>query len=148
MGALWLWLALGASVLWGFSYALSENLLKQGVSASLILFTYTVFGIFGYGLYMYFFVPNPTAPIQQTGWWPLVLIACSYMVANFMVFTSVSLVGSATLTSLIEISYPLFTALFVWILYKQNSLNGYTLLGALLMAVGVWLIQHFAPKTH
>lgn len=148
MGTLWLWLALGASVLWGLAYALSENLMKQAIHPSLILLTYTVLGTVGYGLYMYLFVPSPLAPLQQTGWSNLLMIALLYMVANLMVFTSISLVGSATLASLIEISYPLFTALFVWILYKQNSLNGYTLLGALLMLVGVWLIQHFAPKVH
>lgn len=146
MALLWLWLAIGAAILWGLAYAMSEHLLKQAVHPSVILLTYTVIGTFGYGLYMYFFVPTPLAPLQQTGWNSLVWIAILYMVANFMVFTSISLVGSATLASLIEISYPLFTALFVWILYKQNSLNLYTLLGAALMLIGVWLIQHFAPK--
>lgn len=146
MALLWLWLAVGAAILWGLAYAMSEHLLKQSVHPSVILFTYTVIGTLGYGMYMYFFVPAPFTPLQQTGWSNLLWIALLYMVANFMVFTSISLVGSATLASLIEISYPLFTALFVWVLYKQNSLNLYTLLGALLMIVGVWFIQHFAPK--
>lgn len=146
MAQLWLWLAIGAAVLWGLAYAMSEHLLKQSVHPSVILFTYTILGTLGYGLYMYLFVPAPFTALQQTGWGSLVIIAILYMVANLMVFTSISLVGSATIASLVEISYPLFTALFVWILYKQSSLNMYTLLGAAFMIVGVWLIQHFATK--
>lgn len=45
-----------------------------------------------------------------------------------------------TLTSLIEISYPLFVLLFTWLFFREVPLNIMAALGALLVLSGVALI--------
>ena len=47
---------------------------------------------------------------------------------------------NATLASLIEISYPVFVALFAWLLFRQVHLNASVLVGALLVFAGVAVI--------
>ena len=47
---------------------------------------------------------------------------------------------NATLASLIEISYPLFVALFAWLFFRQVHLNAMTLVGAGLILGGVAIV--------
>jgi drug/metabolite transporter (DMT)-like permease len=50
---------------------------------------------------------------------------------------------NATLSGLIEISYPLFIALFAYIIYKETELNIGTIIGGSLVFIGVFLIYFF-----
>lgn len=143
-GNLWFFSALGAAVLWGISYALSEHLLqKKGippsflvlVEASIVIPFYILLartlGTFKEGL-------SATFADKNTLFLTLAMGACA-MMGNYLIVLSVSL-KNATLTSFIEISYPLFTILFVWLFFKEVQLNGATLIGAGLIISGVSVI--------
>jgi len=48
--------------------------------------------------------------------------------------------SNATLASLIEITYPIFVALFAFILFKENHMNWSVVFGGLLIMAGTALI--------
>lgn len=145
---LWFVYALTAAGLWGFSYALSEQVLKETISPSVILLIYTFLAT-----PVYFSIAYKNGSLSKSfekiSHTPklsffLFLIAASYIVANFLIFKSVSL-KNATLVAFIEISYPLFTALFVCLIAKETQLNWGTVIGGLLMMAGSLVIYKFAP---
>jgi len=47
---------------------------------------------------------------------------------------------NATLASLIEISYPLFVAFFVWLFFREVQFNIATVSGALLVFAGISMV--------
>jgi drug/metabolite transporter (DMT)-like permease len=50
---------------------------------------------------------------------------------------------NATLSGLIEISYPFFIAIFSYLLFRKNYLTLSTVFGGLFIAIGVFLIYRF-----
>jgi len=150
----WFIAALGAAILWGGSYAVSEKILRLGVTpAGLLvfngLFAVVVYGAVtayqgGYGHTLKMIQDNPT-----TFWWLLTVVALN-VTGNFLIFYSVG-AKNATLASLIEISYPLFTIFFVWLLFKQVHLNWTIAFGGLLILSGIgfvfWGSEHMAKPT-
>ena len=47
---------------------------------------------------------------------------------------------NATVASLIEVTYPLFTAFFAWALFRQTTLNAATIIGGLFIFAGVLIV--------
>jgi len=59
-----------------------------------------------------------------------------------MILANVAIVLSiqsknATTAGLIELSYPLFTILFTWVLFHEHHLNMATVIGSILISLGV-----------
>ena len=71
------------------------------------------------------------------GWLIVAVIATTS--AGMLIFLSIQ-AKNATLSSLIEISYPLFTAFFAWALFRQATLNMATIIGAALIFIGVLIV--------
>jgi len=60
------------------------------------------------------------------------------------VFIALSITNkNATLAGLVEISYPIFIALFAYLLFKQTQLNTATIIGGILIFTGVFIIYFF-----
>ncbi len=139
----WFYYALGAAVLWGIGYVLAEKLLRMGFPPAFIVFfdTLIVFPVFfiiasafgevGPGLRMLF--------EKDYAFFIAVLSAMTVIGGNFLIMLSVS-EKNATLTSLIEISYPLFTFAFAWLILKEVQLTLETAAGAFLIFCGIVLI--------
>jgi drug/metabolite transporter (DMT)-like permease len=51
---------------------------------------------------------------------------------------------NATMAAMVEITYPLFTALFAWLLFKEVQVNAGTAAGAFLILSGVCCIYYFS----
>lgn len=142
-GSAWFFYAFFAALLWGFSYALSEKVLHAGVSASSLMFIYVaiatpIFLIFS--LYQNALKESVGLILNDKKLlFFMALILISYIAANFFIFKSMML-KNASLSSLIEISYPVFTIFFSWLLFREVHLNIGTLVGALMIAGGVILI--------
>jgi drug/metabolite transporter (DMT)-like permease len=51
--------------------------------------------------------------------------------------------SNATLAALIEISYPLFIALFSWVFLRESQMNLGTALGAAMILSGIGCIYYF-----
>ena len=58
---------------------------------------------------------------------------------NYFIFLSLN-EKNATLTSIVEISYPFFVALFSWLLFRDSQLNLSIFVGGLFIFAGVVLI--------
>jgi drug/metabolite transporter (DMT)-like permease len=141
---LWLIYALAAAVIWGINYAVSGRLLEKGLSPQALFFIDLVFGTVAVGMVITL-TGKWSATVAQVRAltagdlaWLLVALAASTS-AGLLIFLSIG-AKSATLASLIEVTYPIFTALFAWMLFRQATLNGATLLGALLIFVGVVIV--------
>jgi drug/metabolite transporter (DMT)-like permease len=141
---LWLIYALAAAVIWGINYAVSGRLLERGVSPQALFFVDLVFGAAAVGAVITLTGRWSATVAQVRGLsagdfaWLLVAVAAS-TAAGLLIFLSIG-AKNATLASLIEVTYPLFTAFFAWVLFRQATLNTDTVVGALLIFVGVVVV--------
>ena len=144
MGAYtWLVFSLIAAVLWGFSYAVSEKVLQSGISASLLS---AIVGCVTLPLYFTIAAlrhdirPGLAVFAEKPGILVMaVLMAVGIAVGNYLILHSIIL-KNATYATLIEITYPLFTCLFAWLLFRELQVNVYTAVGALLIFSGLGII--------
>lgn len=137
---LWMVYAIAASLLWGLVYVLAGRLLQHGLSVPTVL-------VIESGLLFLFMAPahkalksdfqillnNP----QLAGM--AILLAICFVAANFMIATSIA-EKNATLAALLEISYPIFTVFFAWLIFRDAHLTWETALGGLLIFIGVSII--------
>ncbi len=139
----WLYYALGAAVIWGVNYAVSGRLLERGMSPQTLFFIDMVFGTLAMTLLISLTGKWETTAQEIRGARPemiwLAIAVTAAITAGLLIFLSIQ-AKNATVASLIEVSYPLFTAFFAWILFRQNTINGATLLGALLIFAGVVIV--------
>lgn len=140
----WWVYAIAAAMIWGIHY----NIVAKSLTAASAITVY--------------FLPNIILMLALP-WWYKTLVADfhSIMAASnevkisivAVMFTSIlasvavykAIHGSnATLASLIEISYPIFVALFAIIFFKENHLDWATVLGGFFVLLGTGLIiyQH------
>lgn len=141
--SLWFFQALAAAVLWGFGYALSERVLKQGVSPAFLVF---LSGVLTLPVYLFTaswmgkLRPGIQVVLAEPRLFGMaVVVALCIAAGNLLIFTSVSM-KNATLANMVEIAYPLFTFVFAWLLFREAQLNASTALGGVLVLCGVALI--------
>jgi drug/metabolite transporter (DMT)-like permease len=140
----WFLCALGAAVFWGLQYAASEQILKVIPTA-----TFTV--LYSIGLaaaYLIYFTITRT-PLQLDSFQSaldfkvvihfllVVLLGC---VGTLLIFSAIQQ-GNATKASIVEITYPLFVALFATWIYKEHGLNLYTYIGGAFTFAGIIIIM-------
>lgn len=142
-GNAWLICALSSAVLWGLSYALSEKILKEFISPYFYM-AFTGFIYFFISLCLCLFMGNMKAGLQTlAGNKEMLLLtlftSVCYAAGALLIYMAISL-KNATLANIIEISYPLFTLLFAWIIFKDVQLTSWTAFGSLLVLSGVSVI--------
>jgi drug/metabolite transporter (DMT)-like permease len=140
---LWLLYALGAAVIWGINYAVSGRLLEKGMSPQTLFLVDLIFGALAVG-----------GVITGTGRWSATILeirdgrdqwvwlfvaVAATTAAGLLIFMSIQ-AKNATVASLIEVTYPLFTAFFAWALFRQTTLNAATIAGGLLIFAGVLIV--------
>jgi drug/metabolite transporter (DMT)-like permease len=143
--AMWALYAIIASILWGVDYALTEKVL-QNVRFSTLLSIELFIGfltMLGIAVFSGSFKADFTELFSSNGTLMLVVaIVVAFNIANMFIVLSIG-DKNATLSGLIEISYPLFIALFSWMLFRENNLNAGAIFGGVLVLVGVSLIYLF-----
>ena len=140
---LWFIYALVAAVMWGLGYVISEKLLRIGMTPAFmmvisnilmlpVLIAITAYMDHGKGQLQLFAGSKEMI---------LLTLAMSVLVigGNLLILTSIN-EKNATLASLIEITYPIFTCLFAWIFLKETQVNWPLAVGGLLIFSGVCLI--------
>ena len=76
--------------------------------------------------------------------WLAATVICAF-IANLMILRSIQL-SNATLASIVEITYPLFTVAFSYMLFRTNTLNWDVAFGGTLIFIGVlWISLRAAP---
>jgi len=136
----WYVAAFAAAVVWGLHYPLLDHALKRISLVSVLLLT-----ALPIVLIALFFHRQIVADVAITRALPLseqlaiAAIALTSSAASVLLFMSIG-AKNATLASLIEITYPLFVALFAYVLFRESALNIAVLLGAALIFSGVGII--------
>ena len=136
---LWFFYSMGASILWGLGYVLSEKVLKTGITPAVYLFVVSILGTICYGLVTLlegWRGSYEVLLVERRNILLLFLTAFIFVVANIFISYSV-LAKNATMASFIEISYPVFTAFFAWLIFREVQFNFASLVGGLLIFSGV-----------
>ena len=140
-GSLWIVYALSASVLWGIGYVLSEKILKEtAISPAFLMLASQIICIPLYIGLCYYLGQIKTGIgalfSSQAIFWLVAVHAATLVIGNFLILNSV-VEKNATLATLIEITYPLFVALFAFLILKEAQLNWGTAFGGALVFIGV-----------
>jgi drug/metabolite transporter (DMT)-like permease len=141
----WYLSAIGAALLWGIHYPLIDHALKR-----LSLFSVLLLTALPVVALTPFFLPRLRADCRlllDMGWperMPVLGITLTSLLASVLLFLSIDS-KNATLASLIEISYPVFVALFAFLLFREVHLNGSVLLGGAMVMAGVAIIVLHNP---
>jgi drug/metabolite transporter (DMT)-like permease len=140
---MWFVYAFAAAVIWGISYAASGRVIGRGVSALTFFTLYAAVGmVMGLGALAVTSrlgaVPDELRGVGRDWFW-LVLAVVSSGVGALLIYMAIG-EKNATLASLIEISYPLFVALFAWVFFRETQFNLATMAGAALILSGVGVV--------
>lgn len=141
---MWAILALAASLFWGLSYIATEQIYtKMSVATGLGIMSIVV-GILMLLLSLFWGTLRPdlealNASKNLQTW--LAIGTVVLLLAEFFIGTSI-VSKNATLAGLIEISYPLFIALFSYIIFK-NQITWATGIGSVIIFFGVFIVYRF-----
>lgn len=136
---------MAASMLWGLMYVLNEQVLKN-LSIS---FSYLV--TFAAGAFVFLIVSLQQGVLtrdiqvltsQRQIQWLLALDIAVFLIAEMFIALSITH-KNATLAGLVEISYPVFIAIFAYFIFKEDVLNIGVLAGGLLIFSGIFVVYHF-----
>ena len=141
----WYITAVAAALVWGVHYPLVDYALKRISVFSVLLLT---------AVPVLLLLPwyqrtlkNDIVVWQGLPWserLPILAIAITSLLGAVLLYVSIS-GKNATLASLIEISYPVFVALFAYLLFRELHVNASVLIGAALVFSGVALIIWHNP---
>jgi len=136
----WIYYAITAAIVWGFSYAVQEKLLHKICIQSELAATYLI------GFIATFLIALSTGSISKdlqkidSGTIKLIFtISGLSLLANFCIASAIKN-KNASLASIIEISYPLFTILASYLLYGEKQVNNNSIIAGLLIFSGVTLL--------
>lgn len=136
----WFYYSLAAAILWGVSYSLSEKVLHR-VSVS----TYLSYSYLFEFLIIFFFgfktgkLKLDLKTINSSTLTLMTLTALLQLCGNYCISTSIQ-GKNASLASIIEISYPFFTIISTYLLFRENQVTTGSIFGAILVFAGVALI--------
>jgi len=144
----WIVYAIAAAVLWGLSYTMTEQVMKKLTPMTVMFFCSlggVIFSLIAGHLRGSF--KKDWSVIKASMTEVKLLAACVFivMIANVFILLSIK-AKNATMAGMIEITYPLFTALFAWALFKESQMTTSTFIGFALIVAGVACI-YFLDKT-
>jgi|SRR5579872_147425 len=142
---MWILFAIGASVLWGVTYVWNEQVYKHiSFLSSLAITSFFLFlvtlmaALFGGNF------GNDLGSIVHSKKLLVLVIAETVGLILAELFIAYSITEkNATLSGLIEITYPIFIAIFAYVLYRENEVNAGTVFGGALIFIGVFFIYYF-----
>jgi drug/metabolite transporter (DMT)-like permease len=141
----WYVAALGAAVVWGVHYPLVDFALKRVSLMSVLLLT--AVPILVAAAFCHRALARDYAAWNGLAWGervPILALMLTSLLGAVLLYLSIS-GKNATLASLIEISYPLFVALFAFLLFRQIQLTPSVLFGGALVFGGVVIIIRYNP---
>lgn len=142
----WYVTAIGAALVWGVHYPLVDHALKKLSLVSVLLLT--TLPIFVLALFFHRTLAADYAVWATLDAGPKVRVlalALTSLLGSVLLFLSIA-GKNATLASLIEISYPVFVAVFAWLLFREIHVNTRVIIGGLLVFAGVAMIIWNNPE--
>lgn len=136
----WYVTAIGAALVWGVHYPLVDHALKKISLVSVLLLTAVPVVLAAPFFHRTLVADYAVWTTLDTGPKVRVLaLALTSLLGSVLLFLSIAS-KNATLASLIEISYPVFVALFAWLLFRETHINTSVIIGGLLVFAGVAMI--------
>ena len=142
---MWIFFAVGASMLWGITYVLGEQIYKKASVSTTLAFMCGVTAVFMLLFSMFRGeLKKDIAVFASDSRSLMLLIAVTviFILAELCIGFSIT-AKNATLAGLIEISYPIFIALFSYLIFKDNQVTAGSVAGALLIFSGIFVVYHF-----
>ena len=136
----WYLTAIGAALIWGIHYPLIDNALKKLSLVTVLLLT--AIPIVAVTPFFRDSLASDYRLLLAMSWServPVLALALTSLLASVLLFVSIDS-KNATLASLIEITYPLFVAVFAFLLFREVHINPSLLLGGVLVFAGVSVI--------
>lgn len=131
--------AVAAAVTWGFVYAIDQKILNK-VSATSLLLIHSFFTIIVL-LPIWFFYSagvKENFSLDKSSAWFIAFSLVFTLIANLLIYVAIQHLGSSKAT-IFEIAYPFFVVIFSIFMF-QAHVNGYFVLGALLLFIGSAII--------
>lgn len=141
----WIILAICAAMFWGISYALVGELLKSFTMPFILLVSAVSVATYSLvaGLFMGGFSQDvQTARKMEAATGYLLASGIITICAQFFILNSIK-AKNATMAAMVEVTYPVFTALFIWAFFREAQLTAGTAFGGLLILAGVACIYFF-----
>jgi drug/metabolite transporter (DMT)-like permease len=141
---MWVLLALSASLFWGLSYVFNEEIYKHmSVFTALSIMSFAIFVATAVMAYVTDNLKPDLVALTTSKRlvWYLVGGIMALLIAELFIGFSIT-AKNATLAGLIEISYPIFIALFSFILFR-SVVNLPTMLGGMIIFIGVFVIYYY-----
>lgn len=139
---MWIIYSIVAAIFWGLDYSFTERVLEK-IKFSTLLTIELFFGFVAMLLITLISKSYKTDLPTLLGSKPtialVVLITAFFIIANTLIVVAIGS-SNATIAGLVEISYPLFIALFSWLFFGVASLNLGTALGGAMILGGVSLM--------
>jgi drug/metabolite transporter (DMT)-like permease len=136
----WYVTAIGAALVWGVHYPLVDHALKKLSLISVLLLTALPIVVLALFFHRTLTADYAVWTTLDTGPRIRVLaLALTSLLGSVLLFLSIA-GKNATLASLIEISYPVFVAVFAWLLFREIHVNTSVIIGGLLVFAGVTMI--------
>lgn len=140
---MWIIYAVTAAVLWGMSYAASGRVIEKGLAPLSLFVCYTGFGAIA-GMIALFCTGRFTdftgeLRSMRAEWIWFLLSVAGAATGSLLIYLAIG-EKNATVASLIEISYPLFVALFAWVFFRETQFNWQTAVGGGLILCGVAVV--------
>ena len=128
---MWIIFALSASVLWGLSYVLFEQIYKKiSITSSFAIVCFFMFFVMFFASYFQGSIKPDLMALSSSKKliWLVAAGALTAVMADICIALSI-VTKNAALAGLIEISYPIFIVLFAYLLFKENQLTLSTFIG-------------------
>lgn len=141
---MWIIFALGASLFWGISYVFSAEIYKKislftslGIASFVVCIVTLLISYFSDSLKLDLISISSSRNLL----WYIIGGILALLIAELCIGFSI-ISKNATLAGLIEISYPIFIALFSYLLFK-NKITIPTVIGGVIVFFGIFIIYYF-----
>ncbi|MFA6018065.1 MAG: DMT family transporter [Patescibacteria group bacterium] len=139
---MWILTSLGAAILWGLTYVLNEKMFERISVATTLTIGCGVSAII-LGIYSLVRGTLKTDLVKIADSKSLLILvivsSLSFALADWLIASSVSS-KNATLATIIEISYPIFVALFAYVLYREVQITALGFIGGAIIFIGVLIV--------
>jgi drug/metabolite transporter (DMT)-like permease len=142
---MWVVYALLASMVWGLDYVLAGRLLQERIAPLTLLALQMLVGGAVFLVTACFSTLKADLGVISSNRSTLIATIGAigaFAIGNFLIALSIQ-AKNATLAGLIEISYPIFIALFSLLLFKEAHASPSVLLGCLFIFIGVAMVYAY-----
>ena len=137
-----------AALLWGLSYSIYGQVLKTISVPTLMV--YVALANIGSALAFSAITGNKislTSPFVNPELGLLLILVIISGASAWLIMLNVVKFVSPTYAAFGEVAYPLFVPIFSYLIFRRNEFDWGTILGGLLVMIGLFIMVYFKGKT-